>query len=555
MDIKKLILYCLLAIVGMALWSAWVKDHKPANQNTASVQTQAKTGSQSTAVSSTPSAFNPDSKSSNTAKNAAIPARAANSIQTGKLIHVKTDLLSAGISEKGGDIVSLKLLKYTISLKDKSNVQMLTTNPDELYVVQSGLTKVNNQNIRFTSAKTNYQLGKNQKSIRVVLTGRTKNGLLVEKIYRFARNQYVVHLSEKVKNISGKTWEGSFYSQIKRQQPPSSGGGLFHYRTYDGAAISSPKKRYQKISYKEMDKANLSRSIQNGWIAMQQRYFVGALIPPSKQITHYYSTTDQSVYTIGLVAPQAILAPGKSTGFSAKFYLGPKLNARLKAAASGLDLTIDYGWLWMISELIFWVMQKINFVLGNWGWTIVLTTVLIKIIFYPLSATSYKSMARMREMQPRIKALKERFGGDKKAMGQATMELYRKEKINPLGGCLPMVIQIPVFIALYYVLFESVQLRQAPFVFWIHDLAIKDPYFILPILMGISMFWMQKLTPASPDPAQAKMMMFLPVIFTVFFATFPAGLVLYWLVNNLVSVLQQWYVMKKVTGQKGWKKT
>src|SRR3989339_276979 len=495
MDIKKLVLYCLLAIIGMSLWSAWVKDHPEKNQAAASTQTSNQT---ELASSSVPSAFNPASKNTATQTSSENINHSVNAIQTGKLIHVKTDTIEADISEKGGDLVSLKLLNYPVSLKSKSPVQMLSTYSDQLYIVQSGLTGINNETIEFSSAKTNDELNNNQKEIQVILNGKTQNGLSVEKIYTFARGQYLVSLKEQVNNNSGKTWEGSFYTQIKRQQPPGSSGGFFSVHTYDGAVISSPEKRYDKISYKNMDESDLNQNSQDGWIAMQQRYFVGALIPPSQQETHYYSNTNQNIYMIGLVAPQISLASGESKSFSTRYYLGPKINTLLKAAAPGLDLTIDYGWLWIISDLIFWLMQKINLLIGNWGWTIVIITILIKIIFYPLSATSYKSMARMRELQPRIKALKERFGDDKKAMGQATMEMYRKEKINPLGGCLPMVIQIPVFIALYYVLLESVQLRQAPFVFWIHDLSAKDPYFILPILMGASMFWMQKLTPASP---------------------------------------------------------
>jgi YidC/Oxa1 family membrane protein insertase len=303
-----------------------------------------------------------------------------------------------------------------------------------------------------------------------------------------------------------------------------------------------------------MDKENLNITMRGGWIAMQQRYFVTAWIPQQLLNFQFYSYVERigpsdkspdKLYTIGFTSPAVTLAPNSNTNFSLIFYSGPEIAQVLASLAPNLDLVIDYGWLWIFSVPIFKVMQLIYFFIGNWGWAIVIVTILIKLLFYKLSEVSYRSMAKMRDVQPQILALRERYGDDRQKLSAATMELYRKEKINPLGGCLPILVQIPVFIALYYVLVESVELRQAPFILWIHDLSVRDPYYVLPILMGLSMLVQQRLNPPPADPMQARLMMVLPLVFMVLFATFPAGLVLYWLVNNCLSIVQQWYIMKK----------
>ena len=555
MNFRQVFLYCVLAILGMFIWKTWVQEHKKnVNDQPPGVVSSALTGSKDTSSPDyIPSSFQQEGTDRNTQKKADNSFSNTTTSQSldkkPSLIYAKTDLLNVGFSVKGGNVVYLQLLKYPTSLTEKNvPLVLLSSQPDEFYITQSGLTSVDDQNIKFVSAKKNYSLSEGKNDILVTLTGKTKQGLSVTKTYRLEKNKYTLELTQRLINRSSRNWKGSFYTQIKRKKPVSNGGGgLFRGRVYDGAAISSPEKHYKKIPYKTMNETNLSQNIQDGWIAMQQRYFVNALIPPLGKTMHYYSREyNNDIYTIGAVSPEVNLAPGARASFTMKYFIGPKINSQLKAAAKGLDLTINYGWLWIISDTIFWTMDKINLLIGNWGWTIVLITILIKLLFYPLSAASFRSMGKMHQMQPRIQALKERYGDDKKALSQATMELYKKEKINPLGGCLPMLIQIPVFIALYYVLIESVQLRQAPFIFWIHDLSAKDPYYILPILMGISMFLTQKLSSVSVDPNQAKMMMILPIVFTVLFANFPAGLVLYWLVNNCVQGLQQWYVMKKL---------
>jgi len=295
-----------------------------------------------------------------------------------------------------------------------------------------------------------------------------------------------------------------------------------------------------------MTKQRMNKEISNGWVAMQEHYFLSALIPDGHEPYRFFTEVyGQERYAIGVMTNPTILAPGQQLRQSMKMYVGPEDYDMLVQTADGLEMTIDYGWLWFLSAILFWLLKRIYEVVGNWGWSIILVTVVIKLVFYKLSATSYRSMANLRKFQPRIQSLKERYGDDKQKFSQAMLELYKKEKINPLGGCLPILVQIPAFIALYWVLLESVELRQAPFMLWIKDLSAKDPYFILPILMGASMLLQQKMTPAPPDPMQAKVMMAMPVVFTFLFLQFPAGLVLYWVVNNVLSIAQQWYITKK----------
>ena len=336
-------------------------------------------------------------------------------------------------------------------------------------------------------------------------------------------------------------------TQLLRTQPVSDKNNLLPgSNSYTGASYSNPgQHRYKKVTFKDMSKGNLDAKATGGWIAMQQHYFLTAWVPNQDVSGRFYTRSFNGNYVIGSLSPTIELSPGQSDSVNARLYLGPEKTSLLKGIAPGLDLTVDYGWLWFISSVLFSVMKAIYSVVGNWGWSIVLVTFLIKLAFFRLSATSYKSMANMRKLQPKMQALRERYGDDKAKLSQATMELYKKEKLNPLGGCLPILVQIPVFIALYWVLIESVELRQAPFIFWIKDLATADPYHVLPLIMGVTMLIQQKLNPAPPDPMQAKVMMFLPVVFTALFWNFPSGLVLYWVVQNVLSILQQWFITRR----------
>ena len=542
MNQKRIFLYAILITLFLMLWEKWGQEHPPVqapvlaeteNANLPPVTAQNQSSSEKT-NSQTPI---------NTAKKNAAQTR----------IHIQTDLLQGVIDTQGGNLVQLQLIKFPQSLDNPKKATVLFTDePGNLYVAQSGLiSKAGPDNEQgqalYTAEKMDYVLTPNQQSMDVKLSWQNQDGLTITKIFTFQRGRYDVRVKYQIDNQAPQAWSGQFYAQLRNQPAPVT-NSFFGLHTYTGAAISSPDTHYEKISFPAFQKKNLDSTIQGGWLAMQQRYFLGAWIPDPMAQNRYYTrfdATDNS-YTLGYVGPMIDVSPKKSSVVSAKIYAGPEAADELAKVAPHLELTVDYGWLWPISVAIFSVMKYIHHVFGNWGWSIVLVTILIKLLFYKLSATSYYSMAKMRKLMPQMEMIKERFREDKQKVSQAMMALYKKEKVNPLSGCLPMLVQIPFFIALYYVLIESVELRQAPFIFWIKDLSIRDPHFVLPILMGVSMFLQQRLSPTSPDPVQAKMMMCLPIVFTVFFSAFPSGLVLYWLVNNCLSALQQWYIMRKV---------
>lgn len=549
MDFKRGILYFILAILGMMLWHAWQQEYSPA---LSTVTAQTSVGQPiSTNNEYAPIAYGSEKSTSHAAAHGTTAMTTATSKE--QLVDVKTDVLSAQINLHGGSLVSVKLLRYPISLEDKKiPVSIFNADTSALYIAQSGVSASAASKpakpIVYRTAQSSYTLQNGEQRLLVTLIGKTDDGITITKNYSFYRNDYAIATSVQLTNTTGRAWQGNIYNQISRRDIAK--GGLVS-RSYDGASISTPNTPYKKLTYEDMSENDLSRDLQNSWIAMQQAYFLSAWIAPKNQTLHYYSRSfghgddgAGNVFVLGFMSPMIQLAPSATSTFQSTLYVGPEVAKNLATLGKGLDLTVDYGWLSPISKLLFWLLSEIDYFIGNWGWSIVFVTVVIKIVFYWFSNKSYASMAKTRDLQPKIKALRDRFGDDKQAMSKAMMELYRTEKVNPIGGCLPMLIQIPVFIALYYVLIESVELRQAPWIFWIQDLSMKDPYFVLPVLMGLSMFLQQKLSPPPPDPAQAKMMMFLPVIFTVFFATFPAGLVLYWLTNNCVSVLHQWYAMK-----------
>jgi YidC/Oxa1 family membrane protein insertase len=540
---RKIFFYFALAIVGFLLWNAWQTDYglKPVAASTANAPAQPQ---------GLPAEENPSTKA----------------VSLNRVVEVKTDTLEVKIDKEGGHILSLKLPKYPTAYETPQNPEtILTAATANYYAAQSGLVGKmgpDTSHLVFVTSQKHYQLQPDQETLSVVLAAKS-DGLDIQKIYTFKKGKYDIKVDYQLSNPTAQPWVGNIYNQIKRRGLTHD-TGAFGLHTYTGAAISSAHTPYEKISYKDMDKSNLDRSIKGGWLAMQERYFVSAWVPSQTDTLRYYSNvasagpTDKSadkIYTIGFQTPDITVPSKSTTTVGTTFYAGPEISDYLQQVAPHLDLVIDYGWFSVFSVPIFKVMQGIYYFVRNWGLAIILVTVLIKLLFYKLSETSYRSMARMRKLQPRLLTLKDRYGDDRQKLSQATMELYRKEKVNPLGGCLPMIIQIPVFIALYYVLIESVQLRQAPFVFWIHDLSVKDPYYVLPILMGLSWMLQQRLNPPPPDPVQAKMMMLFPVVFTVLFATFPAGLVLYWIVNNCLSILQQWYIMRKVDSEGTQKKS
>jgi len=538
MELARVFLLSALFLIGFMLWNAWENEHtsKIAPDMVSSQPAD------STSVNALPDA-------TVSAPHALTPATVTTT-PAHRLISVRTDVLDVAIDTLGGNIVQANLLSYPQKLHDPAPYQLLSNDPATFYIAQSGLLSGKGPDTPqgqavYTSSQTNYSLPAGQNELVVNLKWQSPNGVVVQKQYTFKRDSYQVGMQYQINNRSNTDWSGRLYTQLQRKKVAPPSHHLFMINPYIGGAISNSAHPYQKISFDKMAEQNLDVSSKGGWAAMLEHYFLSAWIPDAQANYTYYTKANNDIYTLGMIGPTTTVAPGAQANVNAKLYLGPETIDRLKATAPNLDLTVDYGILWFISIALFWLLKHIHQLVGNWGWSIVIVTLLIKLAFYHLSAKSYRSMASMRKLQPRLQMLKERYGDDKQKMTQATMELYKTEKINPLGGCLPIIVQIPVFIALYWVLLESVELRQAPFILWIQDLSIKDPYFILPIIMGLTMFIQQKLNPAPPDPVQAKVMMFLPVFFTFLFSSFPAGLVLYWIVNNSLSILQQWYIMKK----------
>ena len=539
MDIRRIVLYAALAVVSYSLWTHWQLDYPP--QSLLSHPTSIVDTTSDRPVLSTNN-MSHDNETPND-----VP----------KLIQVKTDVLNLSIDLKQGNIVSAELLDYPESVENKEKpFSLLQNTQEERYVANSSLFVVNGQKTENADAyyetdKSSYQLSQDQDNLTVTLTGKNSDGLLINKQFIFTKGSYLIQVRYTVQNESDTDWQGYMNTELLRNSPKEDKSSIFHVGSYTGASYSYPGvSKYKKVNFNQMAKANLDVNAKGGWVAMQQHYFLSAWIPVENSSNTFYTRALGGDYTIGAVSHPIVIKPQQKESIGAQLYLGPEITDVLKSIAPGLDLTVDYGWLWFLSSLLFSLMKSIYSFVGNWGLSIILVTLLIKLAFFRLSATSYKSMASMRKLQPKLLALRERYGDDKAKISQATMELYKQEKVNPLGGCLPIVIQIPVFIALYWVLLESVQLRQAPFVFWIHDLAMPDPYHILPVIMGMTMLIQQKLNPAPPDPMQAKVMMFLPIVFTGLFWNFPSGLVLYWIVNNSLSILQQWYITRKYSDNK-----
>lgn len=543
-DYVRIALYVALVGVLLIMFQTWDKDH-PKAQHTA-IDTSP---TQLTTNTSYVPSVTDVTKSSQPIATTATVVPATNK----KMIHVMTDVMDVEIDPLGGNVSQVKLLHYPETLHSTIPFTLLTNASENKYIAQSGLLSPTGPDTQkgqalYQTKQTEYTLANGQKELQVELDWKNANGVLFKKIFTFQPNSYQINLTYQIENASQKTWNGNLYLQLMRKNvQPTQHGGFVSFATYFGAAISSPEKRFQKITFKNMQNTNLSQTITGGWAAMVQHYFVSAWVPEKNANFQYFSrVTPDGLYTIGMIGPKLSVSPGETMTTTSKLYSGPSIASNLEKTAPGLQLTIDYGWFWIISEAIFWMMQHIYNFIGNWGWSIVIVTLIIKLMFYHLSAKSYRSMSGLKKIQPRINALKERFGDDKQKFTQATLELYKKEKVNPMSGCLPIIVQIPVFIALYWVLIESVQLRQAPFILWIHDLSTKDPYYILPLLVGLSMFLQQRLNPPPPDPTQAKVMMFMPVVFTALFLKFPAGLMLYWFVNNTLSFLQQWYIMRSI---------
>jgi len=544
MDNQRLIIFIALSFVVLLLWEAWQRDY--GTEPTPTVTEETRTGGSADTAARAPAADIPDALPETGMAAEAEPTPDPQS----QRIRVKTDVLDIEIDTRGGDLVGAALLDYPVDAdKPDVPVRLLHERPNDVFMVQSGLRTPDSteptHHVTYTSARDEWRLQPGQDELTVELTWTSPEGIEVIKRYRFRRGDYLVEMEQEVRNTTASPWRGRQYRQIQRSEVEGQGQAFIY--TYTGGVIYSPEEKYEKYDFGDMRDTPLARDISGGWAAMIQHYFLAAWIPDADESNHYYSKAlSNNRFVLGLAAPAVSVAPGENHVFASRLFVGPKLQDRLDDIAPGLELTADYGMLTILAKPIFWLLEKIHSIVGNWGWSIIILTLLIKLLFYKPSEMSYKSMAQMRKLAPRLKTLKERYGDDKQKLNQAMMDLYKTEKINPLGGCLPILIQIPVFIALYWVLLESAELRQADFALWLDDLSSKDPYYILPLIMGGTMFIQQKLNPAPLDPIQAKVMMILPVVFTVFFAFFPSGLVLYWVTNNVLSITQQWVITRRI---------
>lgn len=548
MDNFRPVLYLFLLFTLFLVWQAWQRDYGP--------QPVAPIAHERAALddAAAPARDIPDAPVSE-ARDA--PQTPLTSLEPERpRIRVVTDVLDILIDPRGGDLVQADLPTYPVSLNTPDIPVRLLDERIRRYIAQSGLIhdrvpgtdsegRAPSHHVMYSFERAEYRLnGADELTVPLTWTG--PDGVQVIKTYTFRRGDFLIDVSHEVINDSQDPWIGRQYRQIRHGTTPDRESWFLY--TFTGGAYFDT--RYEKISLEEMASKPIDQDVQGGWISLIQHYFLTAWIPDESELNLFYSrgvgTPSRPEYIIGMRSEPLVINPGYADTFTTQFWVGPKLQDRLSEITHGLELTVDYGIFTFLAKPLFWLLKTIYSFVGNWGWAIIILTIMIKLVFYHLSAASYRSMAKMRAVHPKMMALKQRYADDKQRLNQAMMELYKKEKINPLGGCLPILVQIPVFIALYWTLLESVELRQAPWIFWIQDLSTRDPYFVLPLLMGISMIVQHKLNPPPMDPIQQKIMLALPIIFTVFFAFFPAGLVLYWFVNNLLSIGQQWMITRQI---------
>jgi len=483
------------------------------------------------------------------------PEASASPTSVTSTINVATDVLNVEISLRGGDLVLADLTQYPLVKGEDTRVRLLNTNPSNFYLLQTGLTGAAGEArpthlADFEAAQTEYRLSDGADELRVPLVWRDAvSGVTVTKTYVFKRGQYRVDLRYDVENAGANAWRAASYAQILRNDPPVE-TSMFSVESYafQGPAFYDGVK-YEKLDREDAEDRALARDIQGGWIAGMQHHFVTAIVPAGSASYRYTLKTDGNQYLLSTTGPSVTVAPGSGATFEETLFVGPKLQAQLEKTGPRLDLVADYGVLTLLAKPLFWLLEQAYKLTTNWGWSIVLITLLLKLVFYPLSESSGKSMAKMRVLGPRMKNLQETYKDDREKLGRAMMDLYKREKINPLAGCLPILIQMPVFFAFYWVLLESVEMRQAPFAFWIQDLSSRDPFFVLPVIMAGAMFVQYKLNPTPPDPIQAKVFMILPFIMSATFAFFPAGLVLYWVTNTLLSIAQQWNINRRIEAE------
>ncbi len=547
MDFQKIILWLAIAGISVMLMNEW-QTFKAEKSTTINNSVVSQPANPTTTIDT--SGDIPKVVTSNTENLTNQGIQAINS----ELVTVETDLLRVIIDTNGGDIIEADLLKHTDDVKTKNVFKLLQNDNVRTYIAQSGLigpngTDTSAERPKFMAAETSYTLGNND-SIDVDLSLKDANGAIIIKRFNFAKNSYLIKQSYIINNTSESPWQAALFGQIKRDasQDPSASDSGMGMQSFLGIAATSNEERYIKLQFDDLVEDPFKTNMQGGWIAMSQHYFLSAWIPNPNTTNSFNALVSKTGLNIArFTSPMIEIAAGQTGELNADLYVGPKDQVILETVSPNLELTVDYGWLWWVAQPLFWIMTMINSFVPNWGLTIILLTVFVKALFFKLSAASYESMANMRRVTPKLNDIKERYADDKQKQSQMMMELYKKEKINPMGGCLPIFIQMPVFIALYWVLMESIEIRHAPFVAWIQDLSSMDPYYILPLIMGVSMFMQQKLSPqAFTDPMQQKIMQYMPVMFTFFFLWFPAGLVLYWVVNNVLSIAQQYVITKRI---------
>jgi len=544
MDIRRLILITIFSFSLVMLWEAWIKRNQPPQLPTAAQSAQ--TAGVPSGSASAPVA---------TASVAATPQEGSADRHKAPRVIVETDLLRAEISAVGGDIVKLELLKHgQTGAPEKPFVLFDDGSLGHDYFAQSGLIGkgLPNHNTVYALPAGKQVLANGQDTVEVRLEApASEDGIKSSKILRFHRGSYLIDVVHQVENGGAAAVPVQAYFKFTRDEKAAeASSSYFGAHTFTGPAFYSEASKYKKVSFEDIrkGKAKLPEAAGDGWAAMVQHYFVGAYLPKAGQREFFTQDLGNGMFSAGLKLAPTQVAPGQKANVEVELYAGPQEQKKLAALAPGLDLVVDYGWLTVIAAPLFWVLSFLHKLVQNWGWAIIALTVLIKLAFFPLSAASYKSMAKMKNIMPRMKRIQEQYKDDRMKMNQEMMELYKKEKVNPMGGCWPMLIQMPVFISLYWVLLGAVEMRQAPWLGWITDLSVKDPYFILPIIMGVTSLVQVKLNPPPPDPTQAKVMMMMPLVFTVMMAWFPAGLVIYWTVNNLLSIAQQWYITRMING-------
>ncbi len=538
MESQRSLLFIALMVVTYLLFSQWQQQNAVVPEQISISQNQSAENVNSDFVPESSDAQVSSVKSTDT---------------SAKLITVTTDTFILKINSQGGDIVEAKLLNYDTE-QGNGIPYTIMQNGNQKYIAQSGLTGANgiDRIIKgrpiYTSTQNNYELTNDNSSIDLIF--HDASGMTVTKRFIFNKNSYSVGVKYLIDNNTANSVSVQMYGQLKQSTVVESGGGMLP--TYRGSAYSTTEERYEKYDFDDIQEANLTKVTAGGWVAMLEHYFVSAWVPKTEDSNQIYTTYSNNFEAvIGFKAPAVIIDAGQQGSTSAIFYVGPKDQYALDEISDGLGLTIDYGFLWMISKPLFWLLLQIQSIFSNWGVAIIIITLIVKGAMYPLTKAQYTSMAKMRDLAPKMAQLKERFGDDRQKMSQATMEMYRKEKVNPAGGCLPLILQMPIFLALYWVFLESVELRHAPFVFWIQDLSAMDPFFVLPVLMGASMYVMQKMQPMTiQDPMQQKIMQYMPVVFSIFMAWFPSGLVLYWLVSNLISIAQMKVIFAGIAKKK-----